>query len=656
MSLTRLFCVPELVVGCLSHLPPSKYDDTSVRTLVACMMTCRSLGQIAKTDVLWGPHYRVKYLRDQGHEGEWYTRYISRRKIDVKAISLLDDIISTPSTRDASIVQLVELGDLAWDTLNMEAMCRVPDEIRDLWAKEDRERRTERWEGIGEEWNGSGGETEEILSEEPDRRNIPKDWIQRRWWARQALGTMARASAVNAMSKVFKDEKPDPTTFENARLFEEGIKALSGLMGANVAEIGHNYDNLARACGRHLESIGIITDPRSYEFDLEAFSVGVCNWMASQGFKKAHGDHYYDLMNHFPHKFMTSNRRTLPMSLVYTFVAIVTRLGLRASPVGFPGHVHAWIALPDSGPEWEDGSLAVDVFRSQEEAILTQETLMTKLEALGVPESQRRSLIAPSPAADMVFRAANNILHSVTSVRVQNTMDLSVSPETRAAALYASATSFLIARPEAADASRFIGGIMSVVKEYFPLDTEPVLSRALGQLLTRDPHQSIGFQLRHVVDRLKQEFIEVNGRGPVQWWVGLVFRHRKFGYMGLVTGWDKECKADEDWIQAVGVNQLPRGRHQPFYSVVGEDGGTRYVAEENIIPLPTVPKDGEEQDRIAWTNIHEFIANSTWTVEQTFSRVEVNEEKGGAWFVPSANLAREYPGDMIMGQAYMQNL
>ncbi|CAE6512900.1 unnamed protein product [Rhizoctonia solani] len=644
MSLTRLLYIPELVVQCLSHLAPSKYDDTSVRTLLACMTSCRSLGEIAKTDLLWGPHFKARYMRNQGHEGEWYTRYISHRKADLQAISLLDDIISTPSKRDESIVQLVEMGDLAWDALNMEAMCRVPDELRDIWAKQDRERRTERWEGIGDEWNGSLGKVDK-LSEEPDSRNVKNDWIQRRWWARQALGTMARTSAVHVMSKVFSDDRPDPASLENARAFEEGIKALSGLMGVNVAEISHNYDNLARACGQHLDSVGISTSPQSPGFDLEAFSLGVCRWMASQGFKKANGDHYYDLMNHFPHKFMTTHRRTLPMSLVYTFVAIVTRLGLRASPVGFPGHVHAWIALPDSGPGWEEGSLAVDVFKSDEAPFLDKEMMRENLQALGIPEAQRESLIGPAYAEEMVFRAANNVLHSVT--RVQNQMDLSVSPETRAAALYASATTFLIARPEAADVSRFIGGIMSVVKEYFPLDTEPVLARALCQRLTRDPHLSVGFQLRHVVDRLKQDFVEVNGRGPVQWWVGLVFRHRKFGYMGLVTGWDKECKADEDWIQAVGVNQLPRGRAQPFYSVVGEDGGTRYVAEENIIPLPTVPKDGGEQDRVTWANVHEFVANATGSIEQTFSRIEVDEEEGRVWFVPSASVAREYPGDMI---------
>ncbi|KAG8752907.1 hypothetical protein FRC11_007898, partial [Ceratobasidium sp. 423] len=518
------------------------------------------------------------------------------------------------------------MGDLAWDALNTEAMCRVPDELRDIWAKEDRERETERWEGIGEEWNGSGRVNH--LAEEPDPRNIMHDWIQRRWWARQALGTMARASAVHAMSKVFSEPRPDPTSLENARVFEEGIKALSGLMGANVAEIGHNYDNLARACGWHLESIGISANPRSPEFDLKAFSVGVCNWMTSQGFKRASDGHYYDLMNHFPHKFMTTNRSTLPLSLVYTFVVIVTRFGLRASPVGFPGHVHAWIALPDSGPEWEDGSLAVDVFNSDKEPFLNVEALMDQLRTSGVPEGQRRALVGPSHAAEMVLRAANNVLHSVR--RIQNQM--LIPPETRAAALYASATTFLIAHPEAVEASRFIAGIKNVVEEYFPLDIEPVLSRALAQQLTRDPHQSTGFQLRYVVDILKQHYVEVNGRGPVKWWVGLVFRHIKFGYMGLVTGWDKECKADEEWIEAVGVNQLPRGRHQPFYDVIGEDGGTRYVAEENIAPLPAVQADGE-QDRVTWTNVHEFVANSTWTIEQSFSRIEVDEEQGRATIV-----------------------
>ncbi|CAE6532646.1 unnamed protein product, partial [Rhizoctonia solani] len=221
MSLTRLLLIPELVVHCLSHLPPSKYNDTSVRTLLACTETCRSLGEIAKTDVLWEPHYKARYLRGRDAEGEWYNRYVSHRKADIQAVKLLDDIISTPSKRDESIVQLVEMGDLAWDALDIQAVSRVPPELEDIWAREDRERRMVRWEGVGEEWKDAAGHIGTVLSEEPDMKEVKSDWIQRRWWARQALGTMARASAVHAMSKVFSGERPDPATPENAQIFEE---------------------------------------------------------------------------------------------------------------------------------------------------------------------------------------------------------------------------------------------------------------------------------------------------------------------------------------------------------------------------------------------------------------------------------------------------
>jgi hypothetical protein len=132
-------------------------------------------------------------------------------------------------------------------------------------------------------------------------------------------------------------------------------------------------------------------------------------------------------MNHFPHSFMTTNRvcrslsfmtrednqptqRSLPMSLVCTFVAIVTRLGLRAAPVGFPGHVHAWVALPGTesdnvSTDWEDDTptkwLAVDVAYSGNTPILHSDALRHTLDMLGVPESQRRPLISPASAAEV---------------------------------------------------------------------------------------------------------------------------------------------------------------------------------------------------------------------------------------------------------------
>lgn len=88
--------------------------------------------------------------------------------------------------------------------------------------------------------------------------------------------------------------------------------------------------------------------------------------------------------------------------------------------------------------------------------------------------------------------------------------------------------------------------------------------------------------------------------GPeIIWPIGHVFQHRLFGYIAVVRGWDKTCEAGDTckWvgqhnvvalmkedkqindivfsagstvgIEAMQVDSLPYGRHQPFYHVVG---------------------------------------------------------------------------------------
>lgn len=48
--------------------------------------------------------------------------------------------------------------------------------------------------------------------------------------------------------------------------------------------------------------------------------------------------------------------------------------------------------------------------------------------------------------------------------------------------------------------------------------------------------------------------------------VGEVLRHKKFGYRGVVIGWDRRPQVDvSDWEGVVG---LPSGIKQPFYRVL----------------------------------------------------------------------------------------
>ncbi|KXJ92653.1 hypothetical protein Micbo1qcDRAFT_222406 [Microdochium bolleyi] len=69
----------------------------------------------------------------------------------------------------------------------------------------------------------------------------------------------------------------------------------------------------------------------------------------------------------------------------------------------------------------------------------------------------------------------------------------------------------------------------------------------------------------------------------VRYRVGDLFRHRRYGYRAVITGWDATCQASEQWMQQMGVDALPGGgRSQSFYHVLVEDHSTRYVAQENI--------------------------------------------------------------------------
>jgi F-box protein 21 len=54
-------------------------------------------------------------------------------------------------------------------------------------------------------------------------------------------------------------------------------------------------------------------------------------------------------------------------------------------------------------------------------------------------------------------------------------------------------------------------------------------------------------------------------RDRVKYAVGQVFRHRRYNYTAVITGWDIECGMNSDWIANNNVDSLSRGRHQSFY-------------------------------------------------------------------------------------------
>jgi len=72
----------------------------------------------------------------------------------------------------------------------------------------------------------------------------------------------------------------------------------------------------------------------------------------------------------------------------------------------------------------------------------------------------------------------------------------------------------------------------------------------------------------------------------VKYGVGFLMTHIKYGYRGVIFGWDPVCKATTDWIVHMGINNLTYGKEQPFYHVLVDTRDrpyqNTYVAQEYI--------------------------------------------------------------------------
>ncbi|CAK8679382.1 unnamed protein product [Clavelina lepadiformis] len=72
----------------------------------------------------------------------------------------------------------------------------------------------------------------------------------------------------------------------------------------------------------------------------------------------------------------------------------------------------------------------------------------------------------------------------------------------------------------------------------------------------------------------------------VKYRVGQTIKHKKYGYKGVIVGWDESCRAPDSWIRTNHRGE-ERYRDSPHYAVLVDMRDRRgvqdtYVAEENI--------------------------------------------------------------------------
>lgn len=295
-------------------------------------------------------------------------------------------------------------------------------------------------------------------------------------------------------------------------------------------QLSDNFKNLSLACQTHLANDNVNYNIHSVGFDLTIVIDKICYWMREQGFGLPEHAQYHRITNHFPHLFLSSIKKTIPLSLVCVFVAIGNRLGLQLSPVNYPRKVLVHVVHPLK----VDNAIWVDVT-----ANLGRNILNYQLDVLaGMADDNVdphlpdfRAWISPASVPTMLVRSANNILNSLRMRGWDD--DTSEEGRLSAGGLYGAGCIMAL-----------FGGHLEFLSRILEEDNTLLLDDQaifLDLILPALPDGSLHKTqaLADARDRInRRQTISLRATKNIQFAVGICIHHRRYEYIGVITGWD----------------------------------------------------------------------------------------------------------------------
>ncbi|KUI55673.1 F-box only protein 21 [Cytospora mali] len=415
-----------------------------------------------------------------------------------------------------------------------------------------------------------------------------EDVLARRWHAEAILGMVHRTAATATWRRLQRDREVS---------LEEALCAFDMfLLAADrvelVGDVKAELDRIAE-CVRGTADV-------FEELSTRQRALRIAEYLVSEGLVgNPDTANYHALRNNFISIALFSEEHTsLPLQSVAIYCAVAKRLGVDARPSNVPGHVLAVVTAPlgqslDGGPKDASDDLErmhMDPWRQTQE--ITSDELSLRLLHAGIPPYQHSIFISGADTLEMILRTSRNILRSVEGARFGAPSQL----DTEAAQYSAAWAMFILgdSNPALATMQRLQcwDFLLEKFHTHFPHDSALVTENMLPMLENLAEHHHVSEVLERMQeeDRVPkaQKRRDANNSGA-QFRIGHYFHHKRYGYRGFVVGWDPHCAAGQAWIMRMGVDELPRGREQPFYNIVGEDRSRRYVAEENIERLNERP-------------------------------------------------------------------
>lgn len=311
------------------------------------------------------------------------------------------------------------------------------------------------------------------------------------------------------------------------------------------------------------------------------------------------GREYHSLEHNFLGMALNSpGHNSLPLISAAIYCHVAQELGLNAHPCGFPFHVHV-IVTPQPGFDMDGNTVTgiepgppmyLDPFRGARETPISD--LRNQLIFLGASDMEQNEFLGESCPSEVVLRCSKNILNSIHSASRQS--DFYATPVDIVSAKYAALWSSMLLSADSRpiDLRHQLPWLMELFATDFPSDiflVEQYIVPLFSGLLEHE-HILESLHVMRAVDEIpKQVHRRAGENKEIRYKVGQVFQHRRYHYRAIITGWDSECGAGEQWMRRMGIDRLQAGRHQSFYHVLVEDRSVRYVAEENIdLILPDI--------------------------------------------------------------------
>ncbi|XP_070131530.1 F-box only protein 21 isoform X10 [Equus przewalskii] len=366
---------------------------------------------------------------------------------------------------------------------------------------------------------------------------------------------------------IYIDQYCNPLSDISLKDIQAQIDSIVELVCKTLRGINSRHPSLAFKAG---ESSMIM------EIELQSQVLDAMNYVLYDQLKfKGNRMDYYNALNLYMHQVLI--RRTgIPISMSLLYLTIARQLGVPLEPVNFPSHfLLRWCQGAEGATLDIFDYIYIDAFGKGKQLTVKECEYL-------IGQHVTAALYGVVNVKKVLQRMVGNLLSLGKREGIDQSYQLLRDSLDLYLAMYPDQVQLLLLQ----------------ARLYFHLGIWPekVLD-ILQHIQTLDPgqHGAVGYLVQHTlehIERKKEEVgVEVKLRShekhrDVCYSIGLIMKHKRYGYNCVIYGWDPTCMMGHEWIRNMNVHSLPHGHHQPFYNVLVEDGSCRYAAQE--MPLKGV--------------------------------------------------------------------